>query len=263
MTERQISLLNPLQTYTAERIAETEGPIAFSRSNKPDSSGRHRMTTDLMRIDFHGETILLIEKDGEPFVPIRQVCEKLGLSWPTQFRKLKAGQRPWRVAFMATQLPGDNQKREIVCLPLSQLHGWFFTLTPSKVSPELRDKLKIYQKECLDVLWQHWSGQKRQVEADLYDRVCQAETEAEKLRALILAEKPLWSKIERYRQLGFSDLRIYRLISKTREEIADLITMLEDLGILSKARGIKNSSFCGIYLDEFSEERRKIRGEVQ
>ena len=35
----------------------------------------------LIPIDFHSDRIFLIEQDGEPFVPIRPICDALGLDW--------------------------------------------------------------------------------------------------------------------------------------------------------------------------------------
>jgi hypothetical protein len=58
---------------------------------------------------------------------------------------------------MVTQMPGDDQRRLMTCLPLRKLPGWLMTISPNKVSPELRPKILAYQDECDDALWDYWT----------------------------------------------------------------------------------------------------------
>lgn len=40
-------------------------------------------------IPFRSAKLLLVERDGQPFVPMKPVVEGMGLDWKTQYRKLQ------------------------------------------------------------------------------------------------------------------------------------------------------------------------------
>jgi hypothetical protein len=42
-------------------------------------------------------------------------------------------------------------------MPLRKLPAWLYSISPNKVSPELRDKIVRYQEECDDALWDYWT----------------------------------------------------------------------------------------------------------
>lgn len=108
-------------------------------------------------VPFHGTNLFVVERGGQPYVPMRPVVEGMGLDWKTQFRKLQSGRFVTCVVEMTTQLPGDIQKRAVTCLPLRKLMGWLMSIQPNKVKPEIRDKVIAYQAECDDVLWDYWT----------------------------------------------------------------------------------------------------------
>ena len=58
---------------------------------------------------------------------------------------------------MVMQLPGDSQRRSVVCIALRKLNGWLQTISPNKVRPEIRSKVIQYQEECDDVLYEYWT----------------------------------------------------------------------------------------------------------
>lgn len=110
----------------------------------------------LMKVPFHGQDLFLVDHDGEPMVPMRPIVEGMGLSWPAQNRKLHDRFESC-VAHMATQLPGDAQARETLCLPLRKLPAWMYSVNPNKVDASVKDRIIAYQNECDDALWQYWN----------------------------------------------------------------------------------------------------------
>ena len=109
-----------------------------------------------INVPFHGDALFLVNQDGEPFVPMRPIVEGMGLDWASQFTKIKQRFKSC-VAMITMQLPGDIQRREVVCLNLRKLAGWLHTINVGKVRPELREKVACYQEECDDVLYQYWT----------------------------------------------------------------------------------------------------------
>ena len=68
-------------------------------------------------IPFRSASLLLVEKGGEPFVPMKPVVEGMGLAWQTQHRKLMDGRFASTVTIMVI-VADDGKSREMACLPL-------------------------------------------------------------------------------------------------------------------------------------------------
>ena len=41
-------------------------------------------------------------------------------------------------------------------MPVRKLPAFFASINPNKVRPELRDRIRLYQDECDDALWNYW-----------------------------------------------------------------------------------------------------------
>lgn len=115
---------------------------------------------DLTTINFHGATLVAIrgETDATTLVAMRPVAEGMGLDWSSQRRKL-AGHPVLETCMvvMTMQMPGDDQAREWVFLPLNRLNFWLATVHPNRVTdPAIRAKVIEYQEECAEALYQHF-----------------------------------------------------------------------------------------------------------
>lgn len=107
-------------------------------------------------IPFRSAKLLLVERDGQPFIPMKPVVEGMGLDWKSQHAKLQGG-RFNSVMVMITTTGADGKQYEMACLPLRKLAGWLMSIHASKVRPELRDGVIDYQNECDDALWSYWN----------------------------------------------------------------------------------------------------------
>lgn len=114
-------------------------------------------TTAVSRvIIFRQAELLLVEHDGQPFVPMKPVVEGMGLSWQPQHEKLKNG----RFSSVITEIVttgSDGKRYSMACLPLRKLAGWLMSIHPAKVRESIRDSVVAYQSECDDVLWAYWN----------------------------------------------------------------------------------------------------------
>jgi hypothetical protein len=109
----------------------------------------------ITQIPFHRQTLVAVEHDGQPYVAMRPIVENLGLDWKSQYVKLteKFGKG---VVIITTPSAGGSQ--ETLCLPLTKLAGFLYSINPSKVKPELRELVIAYQDECDEVLFRHFFG---------------------------------------------------------------------------------------------------------
>ena len=104
-------------------------------------------------------TIVLVEEDGdqEVYVPIRPICDFLGVSWSGQRRRINRDPvlseevTPVNVTFTGHE-HGQSQVVAMSCLPLDFLNGFLFGINPSRAKPEVQEQLIRYQRECYRVL---------------------------------------------------------------------------------------------------------------
>jgi hypothetical protein len=103
--------------------------------------------------------LVRIHEQDQIFVPIRPICEYMGMDWSAQFRRINRdpvlSEVIQGVAVTTTPSPDGRGGglQELVCLPLKFLPGWLFGVSASRVKPDLREKIIRYQRECYDVLW--------------------------------------------------------------------------------------------------------------
>jgi len=97
--------------------------------------------------------------DGEIYVPVRRLCDNLGLTWSSQYMRIQRdevlSEAAKTVLVMRTVKAGDRGggSVETVCLPLDLIPGWLFGVQTSRVREEIRPKLIRYRRECFRVLW--------------------------------------------------------------------------------------------------------------
>lgn len=104
----------------------------------------------------NGVEILTVERDGEVYVPIKPICEAIGIDFASQYRKLQSEDILCASVVIMTMVAADESSREMVCLPLKFIYGWLFTINPGKVAPELRESVANYRRECYNVLYDHF-----------------------------------------------------------------------------------------------------------
>ena len=110
-------------------------------------------------VPFKGDKLPMVEVAGQAFVACKPICDALGLSWSRQRKKLVASNSRFRVALMAMQMPGDDQSREHLFIPIQRVFGWLMGIAPTKVpDEETRAKLIAYQQECDLVLWKYFTS---------------------------------------------------------------------------------------------------------
>jgi hypothetical protein len=125
-------------------------------SNMADESNERTALVPVReaQVEFYGDSLAAAQlADGTILVPVRPLCEYLGLTWSGQFERLKQNpvlSEALQIVRVTRTNAGDPN---VLCLPLKFLPGWLFGIQASRVKPALRDKILRYQRECYDVLW--------------------------------------------------------------------------------------------------------------
>jgi len=113
---------------------------------------------DEQNVDFYGDEItavlVSIENNTQMYIPLRPICDYLGLSWSGQYERVMRDPILSQEVRLIRLDPRQRRGNPILlCLPLELLHGWLFGIMASRVKPQIIPKLICYHKECFSVLW--------------------------------------------------------------------------------------------------------------
>lgn len=149
-------------------------------------------------------------EQGEVLIPIRPICDALGVNSNGQIEKIKSDPILGATDKLSLSVAPDGRQREMVCLPLQYVFGWLFTINPGNVDERAKEAVIRYKKECYDALYNHFArARQRQLDENreeirLLDEISRAkdtlseskaslrnlETKLAKLRAARLDEQP-------------------------------------------------------------------------
>lgn len=115
---------------------------------------------------------IVASNDTMKLVPIKPICEALGIDIESQRKKIKEHPILSSTAVLSTVVASDGKVREMCCIPFDFVFGWLFTINPANIKEESREGLIKYQQECYHVLYEYFTSyasfvnqkQKRQAE---------------------------------------------------------------------------------------------------
>lgn len=137
----------------------------------------------------NGVDIITVDKDGETYVPIKPVCDALGIDAKSQRAKLQEDEFFASTGVIITSVAADEKEREMFCIRLRDVYGWLATINPGKVAPEAREAVTHYRRECYDVLYEHFTCSMRRTietnnaEIELLRQINSAITEEKEAKA--------------------------------------------------------------------------------
>jgi P22_AR N-terminal domain len=112
---------------------------------------------DERKVDFYGDeiTTALVKAEGQTqiYVPLRPICDYLGLSWSGQRERVNRDPvLSEEVRFVRVSRTARGGNPVVLSLPLEFLNGWLFGIMPSRVKSEIAFKLLCYRRECFNTL---------------------------------------------------------------------------------------------------------------
>lgn len=110
------------------------------------------VSVEQKEVAFYEDTIVAARlADGNIYIPIRPLCDNLGVTLAGQRERIKRDPVLSEVV-TSVSVTLTQQAREMLCLPLKYIPGWLFGINANRVKPELRERIIRYQRECYDVL---------------------------------------------------------------------------------------------------------------
>lgn len=106
--------------------------------------------------------ILVIQKDK--LVPIKPICEALGVAYQSQHERLKNDPILSSVITLSVTTGADGKSYEMVCLPFKYAFWWIAKIDSRNVNEESREKVLDAQNKVYDLLWDSLNAYQEYVE---------------------------------------------------------------------------------------------------
>ena len=89
----------------------------------------------------------IVSTSDEQMVPIRPICEALGIAYERQTTKIKEHPILSSTVTLRVMVAADGKQREMLCLPLEFIFGWLFTINPANVNEDAKPTLIKYKHD--------------------------------------------------------------------------------------------------------------------
>lgn len=137
---------------------------------------------EIVTVNFRGDELYGFKQDDGVYLAAKPMVEAMGLDWSAQLKRIKRDPiLSEGMAIMATPF-GRGDGQECVCITLELVNGWLFTIDTLRIRDEaVRERVILYQRECYQVLHDHFAGKRRTV-PELEGDPTEAPTTLERLR---------------------------------------------------------------------------------
>lgn len=93
------------------------------------------------------------QEDGLVYVPIRPICEALGIDNKRQQEVVKNHPIWGSVVGLRPTTGSDGKQYEMLCLPLKYVFGWLMGIDARMVKPESYESVIVYQEAAYEALY--------------------------------------------------------------------------------------------------------------
>jgi len=98
-------------------------------------------------------------ENGDRYVPIKPICEALGIDVEGQRKKIKEDPILSSTSELRSVVGTHGKERPMTCLPHMFIFGWLFTINPKNIKEEAQAAVTQYKIECYKALYQHFTDQ--------------------------------------------------------------------------------------------------------
>lgn len=103
-------------------------------------------------LKFNGKTLIFKSIDNQYWIAIKPICDALGLEYTRIFKNIKNHKVFSQLLAIQPMVGADNRLRDMVALPEKWVYGWLCNIQSDN------QLLLEYQKECYDILFNHFHG---------------------------------------------------------------------------------------------------------
>lgn len=101
--------------------------------------------------------------DEQKLVPIKPICEALGISDRAQRAKIQEHPILSSVGMLSSLTGRDGKQYEMYSLPAKYILAWLLNINPNNVNDDAKEVLIKYQSECYDVIYDYFNGGQQRI----------------------------------------------------------------------------------------------------
>lgn len=132
---------------------------------------------ELIPVPVHGHT-LFVANNEQPLVPLRPICQALGVDFRSQHAKLQKHPTFAPTVVEITTVGADGKVREMLAMPADLVMLWLGGIHPDKVAAKVRETLIAFHRTAARLLYGAWAAMRAGLplpagphpEAGLFDR---------------------------------------------------------------------------------------------
>jgi len=103
-------------------------------------------------LQFNGNKIYFLTKDGTYWIALKPICEVLNVEYTRVFKNVKADPIFGELLAVQPMVGADGKTRKMASLPEKWVYGWLMGI--QSASPDLLE----YKKKCHEVLYDYFHG---------------------------------------------------------------------------------------------------------
>lgn len=115
------------------------------------------MSTQLISTINNQGIVIVIDEDGQKFVPVKPICEALGVDYSSQLQRIKEDDILSSVVGLSTTTGADGKDYKMSTIPLKYVFGWIFSISVKNVKEEAKEGLLNYKVICYDALYNYFT----------------------------------------------------------------------------------------------------------
>jgi len=158
--------------------------------------------------------VQLVEENGCKYIPIKPICDALGVDFEAQRQRIERNKILGSTAFTIKAVAADGKQREMISIPFKFVFGWLFTIDTDRVNEDAQDAVIAYQLECYDVLYKYFVSsaefyEQKQIKIDnQLDIVKDAKNDFKSARTVLYNAE---AELMKLRQLTMDDFDMDRM----------------------------------------------------
>ena len=106
---------------------------------------------------------ILASNVSEGLIPIKPICEALGIDYSTQLKKIKEDEDWSSVMGLSPTTGADGKIYEMCCISKKYILAWLLSINPANVKPEARQAVREYRNLCYDILYNYFFGYQEKI----------------------------------------------------------------------------------------------------
>lgn len=106
---------------------------------------------------------ILASNVSEGLIPIKPICEALGIDYSTQLKKIKEDEDWSSVMGLSPTTGADGKIYEMCCISKKYILAWLLSINPANVKPEARQVVREYRNLCYDILYNYFFGNQEKI----------------------------------------------------------------------------------------------------